>query len=267
MLRQRVLTAVVLAPLVIAGVLFAPPMGFAAGLAVVVLASAWEWAALIPVRGTSQRVAYVVLLAVLLALLSDGLARYPALQQQLPVAGVAWWLLAGVWLAFPAAGREARAVKAVTGMLVLLPCWVALVALHAQDPVRVLFLLALIWSADIGAYFVGKRFGQRKLAPRVSPGKTWAGTWGGLILSVLFATGVGLAVLPGPADVLKLALLCGVTVVFSGIGDLSVSLMKRHCGIKDSGKLLPGHGGVLDRLDSLFAAAPVFVVGTGFLGL
>jgi phosphatidate cytidylyltransferase len=244
-------------------VLFAPNSGFATGLAVVVLAGAWEWAGLIPTGGTSRRVAYVALLAALLGVL----ARYPAVAQPMTLLGVAWWLLAGLWLAFPGWAREARPVKAVTGTLVLLPCWVALVALHAQDPVRVLFLLGLIWTADIGAYFVGKGFGQRKLAPRVSPGKTWAGTWGGLILSLLFATGVGLAVLPGPADVLKLALLCGVTVAFSGIGDLSVSLMKRHCGVKDSGKLLPGHGGVLDRLDSLFAAAPVFAVGTELLGL
>jgi phosphatidate cytidylyltransferase len=141
------------------------------------------------------------------------------------------------------------------------------VAIHAQDPIRVLFLLLLIWMADIGAYFVGRQFGQRKLAPRVSPGKTWAGIWGGLILSMFFATVVGVVVLSGPVEVLKLALLCGVTVVFSVIGDLSVSLMKRHCGVKDSGTILPGHGGVLDRLDSLFAAAPVFAVGTGLLGL
>lgn len=263
MLKQRVVTAVVLAPLVVAAVLFAPAAGFAVGLAVVVLVGAWEWAALIPAEGAPYRVAYLVVIAALLA----GLYHCPAVAQQLPLLGVAWWLLAGLWLAFPEVGRAARPIKAVTGMLVLLPCWAALVAIHAQDPVRVLFLLVLIWVADIGAYFVGRRFGQRKLAPRVSPGKTWAGTWGGLILSMLFATVVGLVVPPAPVDVFKLTLLCGVTVVFSGIGDLSVSLMKRHCGIKDSGKILPGHGGVLDRLDSLFAAAPVFAVGTELLGL
>jgi len=263
MLKQRVITAVILGPLVVAGVLFAPNTGFAAGLAVVVLAGAWEWGALIPVSGRAQRLAYIVLMAAGLA----AIAFYPASWKLFPPLGVAWWVLAGLWLAFPEAGREARPIKAVTGMLVLLPCWVALVTIHAQDPARVLFLLLLIWIADIGAYFVGRRFGQKKLAPRVSPGKTWAGTWGGLVLSLFFAASVGLAVLPGPAEVLKLALLCGVTVVFSGIGDLSVSLMKRHCGVKDSGKILPGHGGVLDRLDSLFAAAPVFAVGTGLLGL
>jgi phosphatidate cytidylyltransferase len=243
--------------------LFASNTGFAAGMAIVVLAGAWEWAALIPVRGTPYRLAYVALIAALLA----GLFACPAIAQQLPVLGVAWWALAAIWLVNPETLRETRVLKAVVGMLVLLPCWVALVAIHAQDPIRVLFLLLLIWMADIGAYFVGRQFGQRKLAPRVSPGKTWAGIWGGLILSMFFATVVGVVVLSGPVEVLKLALLCGVTVVFSVIGDLSVSLMKRHCGVKDSGTILPGHGGVLDRLDSLFAAAPVFAVGTGLLGL
>lgn len=263
MLKQRVITAVILAPLVIAGVLLAPTRGFAAGLGLVVLIGAWEWSALIPLESTVARLAWVLLVGgVMLALFV-----WPAMMAWAPFLGAAWWVGAVFWLARSQQGRDARFLKTVAGVMVVVPCWAALVQLHGADPWRVMFLLALVWCTDIGAYFIGKTWGRRRLAPMISPGKTWEGALGGFLAALVFAVVVGFLVLPGPPQILTLALLVAVTVLFSDFGDLFVSLMKRHRGVKDSGHILPGHGGVLDRLDSLFAAAPVFVSGAWVLSL
>jgi len=173
---------------------------------------------------------------------------------------LAWWLVALLWLVVSPARANARAA-AIAGMLVLVPAWVALSKLHtatAQGPQLVLFLLLLVVAADVGAYFTGRRFGRRKLAPQVSPGKTWEGVAGGLIAAGAMAV-PGIAwpgVSVGPCMVL-----CVAVVAASVVGDLTDSLFKRHAGLKHSGHLLPGHGGVLDRIDSVTAAAPLFVVG------
>jgi len=122
----------------------------------------------------------------------------------------------------------------------------------------------LVWAADVGAYFVGKRFGVRKLAPAVSPGKTWAGVGGGVVLALLVAAvGANLFELP----VISFLVLCLYAALISVVGDLTVSMFKRGQGLKDSGRLLPGHGGLLDRIDSLLAASPVLVLGLIHLGV
>ena len=143
----------------------------------------------------------------------------------------------------------------------------ALVELQARSPWLVLAAMAIVWIADTAAYFAGRAFGRRKLAPLVSPGKTWEGVFGGLAASVLLAALVlpllGLSWSSLPA----LALLTLATAAISVVGDLFESLMKRHSGVKDSGAIFPGHGGLMDRLDSLLAALPVFVVGKAWLGL
>jgi phosphatidate cytidylyltransferase len=156
----------------------------------------------------------------------------------------------------------------VSGLLVLIPAWAGLVWIHqlSRGPYLVLFLLVLIWIADSGAYFAGRRWGRRKLAPLVSPGKTREGAYGALAGGLLW--GGVLAALYGVSVPQQgcLVLLCLLTVVASIVGDLYESLSKRERGVKDSGSLLPGHGGILDRIDSLTAAAPVFALGLHLIG-
>ena len=184
----------------------------------------------------------------------------------LPIAGVLW-LLRPTFAAGDTPG--ARMLKLIAGSLCVIPAWCALGWLHSEalGPRWTLFALVLIWAADSGAYFVGSKFGKHKLAPAISPGKTWEGVVGGMaaamLLAVLVLKGLGLSWSALPA----LALLTAITAGISVVGDLFESLMKRHAGLKDSGTIFPGHGGVMDRIDSLLAALPVFVVGKSWLGL
>ncbi|HEC17897.1 MAG TPA: phosphatidate cytidylyltransferase [Gammaproteobacteria bacterium] len=274
MLKQRLLTAAILVPLVVWGILGLSTHYLAGVLALFIVQGAWEWTGFMQWRSTALRLVYVLL--VMLGLLAiwhfiplDALNDWLAL----PVLSLFWWLLAMVWvLSYPRSVRRWSATPAmvVIGLLVLLPTWLAVIGLHAsgeQGPLLVLYLLSLIWVADSGAYFGGRTWGKRKLAPEVSPGKTWEGVASGAVLSMVYAQGAAQVLhLPGnqwPVFVV----LSLVTVVFSVLGDLTESMFKRHAGIKDSGSLLPGHGGVLDRIDSVTAAAPVFVVGLWLTGL
>jgi len=196
------------------------------------------------------------------------------------LAGVAWWLVALLWLRFYTFGAApdspARVLKLLAGTMAVIPAWAALVLIHASSDQGHLWLLtslAVVWAADSGAYFAGRRFGRRKLAPRISPNKTWEGLAGGLVAGVLVATafGFGLGVpswqLVDAAQLPWLLLVTVVTVFASVLGDLFESLLKRHAGAKDSGHIIPGHGGVLDRVDGVLAALPVFVVGKEIFGL
>jgi phosphatidate cytidylyltransferase len=158
-------------------------------------------------------------------------------------------------------------LAALAGPLVLAPTWLALSSLHRvadHGPMLVLFLLVLVFAADVGAYFGGRAFGRLKLAPRVSPGKTWEGVIGGFAAAGVIATvGARWFALPVPAFLA----LCAAVVSLSIVGDLTESMFKRHVGLKDSSKLLPGHGGILDRIDSISAAAPVFALGMMWMGV
>jgi phosphatidate cytidylyltransferase len=188
--------------------------------------------------------------------------------------GVLWWGAVLAWLWRPSFGSGdqhwAGSLKLLAGSLCVVPAWCALAWLHSQDPLGprwALYALALVWAADSGAYFAGSRFGRRKLAPRISPGKSWEGVAGGvagsMLLGALAFPLLGLGWTSLPALLLLTVLTAGISVV----GDLFESLMKRHSGLKDSGAVLPGHGGLMDRLDSLLAALPVFAVGKAWLGL
>lgn len=150
----------------------------------------------------------------------------------------------------------------VIGLLILLPAWQALVQLKQwpQGNWLIVAVMVLVWAADIGAYFSGKALGRRKLAPQVSPGKSWEGLVGGLITSLLITLAVGLYRGWSPRELVLALLGAAVVVVISVVGDLTESMFKRSSGIKDSSQLLPGHGGVMDRIDSLTAAVPVFTV-------
>jgi phosphatidate cytidylyltransferase len=269
----RILTAVVLIPPILASILWMPAPALAALLALFVLAGAWEWAGLTGLASLRPRAAYVGATA-LLMIGAYALVDEPAVVTALLAGALLWWLAALALVvacarsgaeAFPAAGTLRP-----LGWLVLLPAWLAIVWMHARPgvgPSLVVVLMVVIWGADTAAYLVGRRYGHARLAARVSPGKTWEGVAAALLATVLIA-GAAAAAAPGLAAGGAIALV-GIALLataFSIVGDLTESLVKRKAGVKDSGWLLPGHGGVLDRVDGLAAAAPVFSLGIALAG-
>ena len=267
-LRQRAQTAFLLGPLVLAAVLLLPTPAFAVALGLVTLGAAWEWARLAGLERQVERAGYLALVGAVLL----GLWIFSWLRPWLLGAGVLWWLIQAVHIATV---REIphrpglQVGELAAGVLVLAAPWGALIQLHESDPhgrALVLFLMLLVWTADSLAYFVGRRWGRTKLAPLVSPGKTREGVYGALAGALLWGLLLGWAGSLGPSGTLAAALLCGATVLISVVGDLYESLLKRRRGVKDSSHLLPGHGGMLDRVDSLTAAAPVFVLGLALIG-
>jgi phosphatidate cytidylyltransferase len=261
MLKLRILSSLVLVPLVLWALFAWPLPWFAAFIGLFILAGAWEWGALAGLRTTAARFLYlgtIALAGILLFL-------YPSWIRPLLALSAVFWLwvfieqvayrsLTGGFLAtFPG--------KLLSGLFVLVPTWVAVVALRQQPQGEwlSLFLYVLVWGADTGAYFAGYRFGKHKLAPTVSPGKTWEGVAGALLFVFVLALATGLYTRWAAGEVaiwLGLALL---TALVSVLGDLFESRIKRVAGVKDSGQLIPGHGGVLDRIDAMTAAAPLFV--------
>jgi phosphatidate cytidylyltransferase len=227
------------------------------------LVGAWEWAGFARFS-RAGRVAYAAVLLLL------ALAGYAWLDDRwlaaLLVAALLWWLAASFLVATYPRTLD-RAFVAAVGPLVLLPSLLLLVRLHAtpgRGAALAFTALVIVWAADVGAFFVGRSLGKTKLAPAVSPGKTWEGVSGGLLAAAL-VTGSAAYFLDLP--LVPLVVLGGVTALVSVLGDLSESMFKRNVGLKDSGQLLPGHGGVLDRIDSLTAAIPVYVAGLMLLGL
>lgn len=272
MLLQRTLTALLLAPLTILVILLPPTWLFAPVVALAFLAALWEWTRLSGLRNRPVRGALLAVALVVLALL--WWLRATVLWPALLIAGVAWWVLACVWLrnfAFAAAPTaENRNLKLAAGAFVVIPGFVGLLTLHASEPHGhwwTLLALLVVWAADIGAYFSGRFLGKRKLAPNISPGKTWAGVYGAFGAGALIAVIGGWLLGVEAMRLLGLAVLAVVTVAASVVGDLIESLMKRHAQVKDSGRMFPGHGGLLDRMDSVFAAVPVFALGKLLLGL
>lgn len=272
MLLQRTLTALLLAPLVIALILLTPTWLFAPIVVIAFLAAMWEWTRLSGVKDVAPRVGLLVLTSILFALC--WCARDTAWWPAVIGIGVAWWIVVGQWLrhfAFGAAPtRENCLMKLGAGLLVIVPAWVAVVSIHGSGENGhwwTLLALFIVWAADIGAYFSGRMFGRRKLAPTISPGKTWAGVYGAFVAGALVTLVGGLMLGVEGGKLIGLLVLSALTVVASIVGDLLESLMKRHAAVKDSGNLFPGHGGLLDRLDSVFAALPVFAAGKLLLGL
>jgi phosphatidate cytidylyltransferase len=278
MLKQRVVTGLLMAGLFLAGVNFLPLPVLAAAFAVVVALGAWEWAPLAGIGPLPLRALYTLLvLALAAALYVYGGLSGPVRREQIqPLLGFAclWWCFALLWVrSFPASAVFWRhpVMRSLMGLLILLPAWFAAVyLLHLeQRGAAVVVLVLVVAAADIGAYFTGRAFGRHALSPSVSPSKTWEGFWGGVFCAGLLAAGLW-ALLPGRFDHLSLAAaLCVAlaTAFASVLGDLTVSMVKRVSGVKDSGSLLPGHGGLLDRLDSLCAAAPTFALGLLLVGV
>lgn len=264
-LRQRVLTALVLIA-ALAAVLFAlPPAATLALVVVAVLVGGWEWSAFVAPTRPALRAAFVALLALGIAAAWPLSGTRSGMLALLVVAGL-WWLLAVFWI-LRGPQRVGAALAAVAGIASLVPVAVALGRLRlepGQGAWVLLFALLVIMAADVGGYFAGHRFGRIKLAPSVSPGKTWEGVIGGLLFSLIIAI-VGARLLGWPVAVV--APLAVGAAAFSVVGDLMESLMKRHSGLKDSGHLFPGHGGILDRVDSLTAGIPLLMLGLLQAGL
>ncbi|MGB5625426.1 MAG: phosphatidate cytidylyltransferase [Woeseiaceae bacterium] len=260
MLKTRIVTAVI--SLVALGVvLFVVPADVAElVIAVVVLAGAWEWSGFLGLSGSSLRWVFVAVIAGLVAVSYTFL---PDSSDPILRIALVWWFAAFLWTLFFPTPIPAL-IRWVGGILVLVPMFVALINLYRIGPVVLLLALLIVWAADVGAYFAGKQFGRVKLAPSISPGKTWEGVLGGLLLVALLTVG---AAYWTDTNLAVLLPFCLAVAALSIVGDLTVSMFKRTAGVKDSGKLFPGHGGVLDRVDSVAAAAPLFALGLVWLGL
>lgn len=261
MLRQRIITALWLLPIALGGFFLLQGGWFALFIGLVVTVGAWEWAHLVGFDAPRQRIGYALGVAFLLLLLY----QLPQLAGGVMTLAILWWLAAiGLVLGYPGSQRlwHNRVARMVIGLLILVPAWQGLQLLKhwPQGNSLILAVMVLVWVADIGAYFSGKRFGRRKLAVQVSPGKSWEGLYGGLACSLLVTLLVGLYRDWAARDLMMALLGAALVVLISVVGDLTESMFKRQSGIKDSSNLLPGHGGVLDRIDSLTAAVPMFAV-------
>jgi len=265
MLKQRIFTAIV-ALVAVGIVLFvAPPMIARAVIALLILAGAWEWGGLIYSRKPNSIKGRLLYTSVCLLLIAGlfSLVTNADLVQLVFVVALGWWAAALAWMFFFPT-PIAPVLVWVCGLLVLIPAWVALDTLYRHDPMLLVFALLVVWVADIGAYFVGKGFGRIKLAPSISPGKSWEGVLGGLTAVALLA---GVANRYLETDIAVLVPLCLAAAMLSVVGDLTVSMFKRNADVKDSGSLFPGHGGVLDRIDSVSAAAPLIALSLTWVGL
>ncbi|KEA53121.1 CDP-diglyceride synthetase [Mangrovibacter sp. MFB070] len=274
MLKYRLISAFILIPVVIAALFWLPPAGFAIVTLVVCMLAAWEWGQLSGFKSRSQRVWLAVLCGLLLALMLFLLpeyrhnARIPLIEGWLWLA-LGWWCVALLLvLTYPASAtfwQRSHILRLCFGVATIVPFFWGMVVLrswhyddnHYAGSVWLLYVMFLVWGADSGAYMFGKLFGKHKLAPKVSPGKTWQGFIGGLLTSAVIAWVFGAL---AHLDVAPVTLLtCSVIAALASVlGDLTESMFKREAGIKDSGSLIPGHGGILDRIDSLTAAVPVF---------
>lgn len=270
MLKQRIITAIILITIIGAGIVLLPLTGLAALFGVLVVIAAWEWAAIAGLSSAAARVGYVVFIVLLIFAsvhYSQILSSAPKIDliRDILGAGCLWWAVAFLWVrSFPASAIIWRAgvTRMLMGALTLVPAWMAVVYLrHHEYGIELIFLvIAIVASADIGAYFSGKAWGKSKLAVAVSPGKSWAGFWGGLSSSVSLVIILWLLFDNGRHSLLAVVGIVLVTALASVLGDLLESMVKRQQGIKDSGRILPGHGGMMDRLDSMTAAAPVFAL-------
>ncbi len=285
MLFQRILTALVLIPIVIAAVCFLPAIYFALMIALIILIAAWEWLNLIGLNSLIKRILFFIALIIpmlvvtfwtqLLELIAFSF-EYPEIKEIsgwieftviLPV--IFWVMIMILIRQVPQAmlNMELKlGYKVFIGWTILLSAWMFVSRLHLLYGYEmILYFLILIWVADIAAYFTGKKWGNEKLAPEISPGKTIAGMYGALGSAI--TCGITLSLIYGfpIINAIDFILLSVLTVLVSIYGDLFFSLVKRQKGVKDSGNLLPGHGGILDRIDSIIAGAPFFYAGISLI--
>ncbi len=274
MLKQRILTALVLLPLMIGGIFYLPLTSFMMFIGAIVALGAWEWANLSGITSVVGRICYALFTSACLFLL-----WFLDLEQEpeLLYIAFAWWMLAFVLVRTHPKFRSlwsTPVVRLLMGLVILLPMWVGFVQIksYPYSDYLIVFVLFIVWGADVGAYFAGRKFGKNKLAPNVSPGKSWEGVYGGIVTTMIVAL-IGGLLLQDNAQIdlsikqwLLLFATTFVVTAVSVVGDLVESMAKRHRGIKDSSNLLPGHGGVMDRIDSMTAALPVFALALSVLG-
>lgn len=287
MLIQRIITALLLAPAAIWAIFYLSLTNFAVVILVVMAIGAWEWGPLMGFANKRRRLAFVGVSVSLIGALwymlpIEQLWQAPKLLlSQVNIVlwlAVAWWLLsAGLTFLYPRCSKfwsSHRSVRGVFGWLTLVPTWLAFMVLRSSDyeidsyhgAQLLMFLFLMVWSADIGAYFVGKSIGKRKLMPNVSPGKTLEGFLGGVLFACIMVLLAGYFI---GWNMEQFSVVIPVTILITTIsvlGDLNESMFKRQAGVKDSGSILPGHGGVLDRIDSLTATAPIYALCYAYLG-
>lgn len=274
MFKSRLITALILVPIVIAALFLLPQAGFTILVLAISMLAAWEWGQFAGLAGRQQRIWVALIFGIIITLMLFSLPSYQPLLS-LPLVNysllisLSWWTVALILvLSYPRSAslwRHSRMLRLMFGIFTLVPFFWSMLVLrryhfdsdHYAGAWWLLFVMLLVWGADSGAYFCGKLFGKHKLAPRVSPGKTIEGMLGGLLTSALIAWGFSLVV-PLPVSDRILVLCAVIATLASVLGDLTESMFKREAGIKDSGHLIPGHGGILDRIDSLTAAVPVF---------
>jgi phosphatidate cytidylyltransferase len=261
------LTAIVLVAVLLGVMLGLPPMATVWLVTILVLIGAWEWAAFTGKNSPGARATYTAVIAGALLVSLYLYASQPLFVRVVMIVAMVWWFVAFLWVSLaPARVRPVSA--ALAGLLALVPCWLALVHITfaTQSTHWVLFTLALVWAADTGAFFAGRWLGRVPLAPRVSPKKTWEGVFGGMVTSALVAWVAATWLFA--VDLWPFVLICIAVAAVSIVGDLTESMLKRAVGLKDSGTVFPGHGGMLDRIDSVTAAAPTLVfslIGLGVL--
>ena len=259
-MKQRVITAVIALALLLVVLFYVPATVVQAIIALVMLAGAWEWSAFLRASGQATRTIYVLIIGALLAAATFA----PGMNVDLVFkVSMIWWMCALIWTFFFPTSIPA-VVRWIGGAFILVPLYLALVVLYQAGPATLLFLLLIVWAADSGAFFAGKTLVRVKLAPAISPGKTWEGVLGGLVAVVLL---ILLRSFWVETDLTVFVPFCLAIASISIVGDLTVSMFKRDVGLKDSGALFPGHGGVLDRIDSVASAAPLFALGITWMGL
>ena len=261
MLGKRIITALVLIPLVLAGLIYLSKVGLAIAFAVVCSIGLWEWTNIARLEPLWKKLSFLALNVILFFALYHTAIGYTVL-----FALVLWCGLAYLVAYYPkhmSLWQKSLVCRLLLGSMIVLPAWQAVIYIrfHAHGLELIFLMLFLIWSTDTGAYFAGRFFGKKLLAPKVSPKKTHEGLYGGVILASLVAILYTQFFLPALVlDPMWIVVLI-TTILISVVGDLAESMFKRQAGVKDSGNILPGHGGILDRLDSLFAAAPIFAFG------
>lgn len=264
MLSLRILTATILIPLVLLAIFVLPQHYFAAVATLVIMLAAWEWARLAGWTKIWMRLLYVFFALTILFMT----VLLPPLI--VLMVGAVCWIFIFFYLLFIRTKTELPQmpmwIVTFSGLIILACCWEALLVLH-KSPIWLLFMLIIVWLADTGAYFGGRLWGKHLLTPLISPKKTWEGLIVGIILTLIIATIVQWFFIMPHKFSWQLSLIILITVFASVVGDLWESLLKRLQNIKDSGSLLPGHGGILDRIDSVLAAAPVFAAGLVIAGL
>ena len=259
MLKQRILTAIVALALLAIVLLVLPPLYLPFIVGALMVAAAWEWGTLLGLS-QPQKVGYALINAAFMA--AAWTIGRPETIELLALA-VAWWILALIGLFFYPL-RISRLAGMCAGCLVIVPAFVAIAYLFSASVTLLVCCFLIVWLTDLGGYFAGKAFGRVKLAPSISPGKTWEGVIGGMVLVILLGLVTGNYT--GYSYAIILPFFLG-TATISIVGDLTVSVFKRIAGVKDSGTLFPGHGGVLDRIDSIMAATPFFALGVTWLGV